>query len=722
MKKLIWLLALCLALASIPVLAQVQSGTIAGTVTDEQGGVLPGVTVSLSSADRTSTFVTEADGRFRFLNLPPGTYTLAVTLAGFTTLVREGRRHLGRHQRRSAADPEGGERRRNGDRHRRVARNRGRDAMGTATHFTQSELERIPTSRDPVGAAAHGPRRDGRSRQHRRQRDRPAVEFPVEGHAPAGRSVDDGWRRHHGHGGHRRVADLFQLRQLRGDAGLDVRPGSEAADRRGRLELRRAARHQPVPQATRAATSPTTRSNRTNVPDELKAAGVTAETADHNKQISDYTLDFGGPIVRDKAWFYGSWANQDIRLVRRAGNLIDRTVLKTFNAKGNWQATLERHGQRAVVPGRQGKVRTVTRPIGDPGRASSTWDQGGATYADRQTARVAEVRGQPHVQLEPVRERPVRVLQHRLRPRAEGRTRYERGREPGPRARRSAATSRISTSGRSTPSTSTATTSSTVSALRTRSSSAAASAASTSTIGTVWPGNMIRAFENSATDKRARIYREGLGIDRVEFFSLYAGDSISRGRFTDRRRRTVRSPVGRRRSPSSTRANPAFPDIMPGIVFAGYDTPFTWNDISPRVGVTVRARRCAAHDRAGQLHPLRRSARHDDRRLLEPERQRRLHRLSVGGRQRRSPRAARRGPDQRAVHHLRRRIRSVQPDVRRFGGRRRSEPEGAAHDVVRRRLRSGADAEPGARRSTTATRKRPTPTATSRSITRRGTA
>src|SRR6185295_125750 len=41
-----------------------------------------------------------------------------------------------------------------------------------------------------------------------------------------------------------------------------------------------------------------------NVPAELAAKGVTPETADHNKQISDYGLELGGPLVRDTAWFY----------------------------------------------------------------------------------------------------------------------------------------------------------------------------------------------------------------------------------------------------------------------------------------------------------------------------------------------------------------------------------------------------------------------------------
>src|SRR5262249_33664632 len=60
-----------------------------------------------------------------------------------------------------------------------------------------------------------------------------------------------------------------------------------------------------------------------NVPDELKAAGVTHETSDHNKQISDYGGEIGGPIFKDKAWFYASYSIQDVRLVRRSGALVD---------------------------------------------------------------------------------------------------------------------------------------------------------------------------------------------------------------------------------------------------------------------------------------------------------------------------------------------------------------------------------------------------------------
>ena len=47
--------------------------------------------------------------------------------------------------------------------------------------------------------------------------------------------------------------------------------------------------------------------------------GTFRDKADHIQQISDYGFDLGGPIIKDKLWFYGSWGKQDIRLVRLVG-------------------------------------------------------------------------------------------------------------------------------------------------------------------------------------------------------------------------------------------------------------------------------------------------------------------------------------------------------------------------------------------------------------------
>src|SRR5262245_43574321 len=79
MKRVLFLLLLVLCCAG-SAFAQIQGGTLFGTVRDEQGGVLPGVTVTVQGLDATQTFTTDADGQFRFLNLAPGPYKVTATI------------------------------------------------------------------------------------------------------------------------------------------------------------------------------------------------------------------------------------------------------------------------------------------------------------------------------------------------------------------------------------------------------------------------------------------------------------------------------------------------------------------------------------------------------------------------------------------------------------------------------------------------------------------
>jgi hypothetical protein len=78
---------LCFA---VPVQAQTTSANLSGSVSDAQGGVLPGATVTLTSNTQGNvlTAVTDAQGRFVFAILRPDTYTLKVSLEGFKTLER----------------------------------------------------------------------------------------------------------------------------------------------------------------------------------------------------------------------------------------------------------------------------------------------------------------------------------------------------------------------------------------------------------------------------------------------------------------------------------------------------------------------------------------------------------------------------------------------------------------------------------------------------------
>jgi outer membrane receptor protein involved in Fe transport len=85
-KKVFTLLALLLV-ATVPLLAQsTTAGSVTGTVTDSSGGALPGVTVELSGAamQGVRTAIADSQGNFRFANVPPGeAYTLKATLEGF---------------------------------------------------------------------------------------------------------------------------------------------------------------------------------------------------------------------------------------------------------------------------------------------------------------------------------------------------------------------------------------------------------------------------------------------------------------------------------------------------------------------------------------------------------------------------------------------------------------------------------------------------------------
>ena len=83
----------------------------------------------------------------------------------------------------------------------------------------------------------------------------------------------------------------------------------------------------------------------------------------------------------------------------------------------------------------------------------------------------------------------------------------------------------------------------------------------------------------------AQVFREGSGTNRTQYFDAYVGDTISKGRATlDLGVRYDRQ--GGSALPSTTAANPAFPALVPGLIFAGYDAPFTWNNVSPRAGFT----------------------------------------------------------------------------------------------------------------------------------------
>jgi len=81
--------ALLAAIALAPSIARAQNNAVvAGMVSDAQGGVLPGVSLTLRNTETgvARTSITEADGRYRFAGLAPGSYDLKAELSGFTSV------------------------------------------------------------------------------------------------------------------------------------------------------------------------------------------------------------------------------------------------------------------------------------------------------------------------------------------------------------------------------------------------------------------------------------------------------------------------------------------------------------------------------------------------------------------------------------------------------------------------------------------------------------
>ena len=104
---------LCVALALTlvplsPASAQVSTFDLSGTVKDDQGGVLPGVTVTVRNEQTGTTraVVTDQVGLYYFAALPPqGTWALSIELTGFTTQRREGLRFAANTKPKSVVSP-----------------------------------------------------------------------------------------------------------------------------------------------------------------------------------------------------------------------------------------------------------------------------------------------------------------------------------------------------------------------------------------------------------------------------------------------------------------------------------------------------------------------------------------------------------------------------------------------------------------------------------------
>jgi hypothetical protein len=93
MRTIVRGLVVVAALFAAPAIAFAQSSAIAGVVRDGTGAVMPGVTVEASSPvliERVRSAVTDEKGQYKIVDLRPGIYTVTFSLPGFSTVKREG--------------------------------------------------------------------------------------------------------------------------------------------------------------------------------------------------------------------------------------------------------------------------------------------------------------------------------------------------------------------------------------------------------------------------------------------------------------------------------------------------------------------------------------------------------------------------------------------------------------------------------------------------------
>jgi hypothetical protein len=576
-----WLVALLMCVAAAGVaFAQAQSGVISGTVKDSQGGALPGVTVTLEGNGPSRMFVTEGDGAYRFLAVPPGTYKVTAALTGFQSSIRDGvvvavgqnvalPLTLGVAAVQESVLVTG------------ASPIVDATAMGTATNFTQDELSKVPNSRDPwallrtvpgvtvdrvniagneTGQQASFVSKGGRQGDAVWTMDGvPITDMATAGASPTYFDYDAFDEIQISTGGN-------DIKQATGGVGLNF------VVKRGTNQLRGTARGYFTGEELES----------TNLPAELTARGVTPETADHNQQITEAGIDVGGPILKDKLFFWGSYANQDIRLYRQAARGTDRTVLKTYNAKINWQATSKDMVNFLFFNGDKIKEgRATGAALFEP--TSARWNQGNF-YTDnpfhglwkiednRVFSNSLFITGKyayynTGFSLSSIGPFDEQMGISAVRGQSFGSTSNNINRRPQ---------HTVNVDGN---------------AFRTFGGKS-----NDFKFGfgwrrtdifsqTLYPGNGIVAYENSATDFRARVYREGAGTNRASYISAYLGDSIALGRVTldlgVRYDRQSGQALGAENQPNS-----AFPSLVPGIIFSGYEAPFTWQDVSPRVGMT----------------------------------------------------------------------------------------------------------------------------------------
>jgi hypothetical protein len=371
--RTVWFLVLAVCLMAAPAVAQVSTGRVEVTVVDATGAVLPGALVDLNGPQK-STVTTGADGVARFLNLPPGVYTVKATLQGFgeylnnSVPVAAG----GNVQLKASLAVAGVK-----QEVEVTAQTPVIDAKktGTSTNVTLEELQNIPSARDPwvvmqtvpgiivdrvnVGGSESG-QQSGYQAKGATGADAtwnmdgiPITDMSATGATPMYYDFD-----------------MFQeMNVSTGGADLTATTGGVALNfilRSGTDAFRGSARFYYENEGMQW----------TNMPADLAASiGGTTGEGNRTDYYKDMGFEIGGPIVKSKLWFWGSLGYTDVRIITLTG-VGDRTKLKNYSLKLQGQVNKDLRASFTYYYAnklKEGRSASATRPN------ETTYNQTGPT-------------------------------------------------------------------------------------------------------------------------------------------------------------------------------------------------------------------------------------------------------------------------------------------------------------------------------------------------------